>query len=273
MTLEHKLIIGIPAWGTQSADFWQPAMMEASRLYKYGIDLLDVAVARSMSTDNNRNEIVDQFLQSKADWLAWLDTDNSQQLTWIPRLLEGKKEASGGIYFRRDPDRPTPIAYLRQPDGRYQTIPGYIRGNIIPVDAGGMNATLFHRSVFEEIQKNYELFITDWGAKWIVHIDDIQGHVMDDDQDVTDNQLIDGQLRIRLRKIPHNPDGKDTFPFFRQEFNRTEDMPFFEALQRVGFQHWIDTSIECKHYTDVGIDGSHYREWIANQIKEGKWKE
>ncbi len=268
--MKHKIVLGVPSWGLQSPDFWQPAMIEASRLWKYDIELLDVAVARSMSVDNNRNLVAHKFLETKADWIAWLDTDNSQDLTWIPRLLEQKKEAVGGIYFRRSLDRPTPIAYYRQPDGRYETIPGYRRGAIIPVDAGGMNATLFHRSVFEEMEKQYEVFLTPWGANFAVHEDDIDGSVYNDDSSPTDNKVVNGIYHIRLKAVT---DPEHGFPFFRTEYGRTEDMPFFEQLQRVGFQHWIDTSIECKHYTDVGVDGSHYREWIKAQIAEGKYHE
>jgi hypothetical protein len=267
-----KIMLGIPTWGTQSPDFWQPAIMQAANLYRFGIELVDVAVARSMSTDNNRNEIVKQFLASDAEWMAWQDTDNSQPMVWIPRLLEGERPLSGGIYFRRDLGRPTPIAYLRGEGGRYSTIKGYVPGEIIPVDAGGMNATLMHRSVFEEIEKNYTQFLTPWGARFTVHDEDIDGYVSPTDIADDDNRVVNGQLRIRLRPMPYTKE-KDVFPWFSQEHNRTEDMPFYEMAQRVGFQMWIDTSIECKHYADVGVDGSHYREWIREQIKNGEWEE
>lgn len=270
--MKHKICIGVPSWGRQSPDFWQPFAMEASILHKFNIELLDVLSARSMSTDNNRNSIVEAFLKTGADWLAWKDADNSQAITWIPRLLEAQRPLSGGIYFKRSLEGPEPIAYLRGADGRYSTIKGYTRGSIIPVDASGMNATLIHRSVFEEIQRQYEQYITTWGARYLIHQDDIQGYIMDNDADVTDNQVIDGQLRIRLRPMPHRADGVDTFPFFRQEYNRTEDFPFWEAAQRAGFQMWIDTVIECKHWADVGIDGSHYRDWIKRQIAKGEWE-
>lgn len=270
--MKHKVSLGIPSWGTQSPDFWQPAIAEAAQLYKYDIELVEVISARSMSTDNNRNEIVSQFLASRAEWLAWKDTDNSQPISWIPRLLDGDRPLSGGIYFRRDLGRPEPIAYQRGPDGRYKPISGYTRGEIIPVDAAGMNCTLVHRTVYETIQKHFEQYITTWGSRFVIHEDDIQGYILDNASDITDNQVIDGQLRIRLRPLPHREDGEDTFPFFRQEYNRTEDMPFYEDAQRVGYQMWLDTIIECKHYADVGVDGSHYREWIKEQIKKGEWK-
>lgn len=271
MQYKYKVVIGVPSWGRQSPDFWQPAMVTAGNLHKFGIELVDVLSARSMSTDNNRNAIVEGFRQSKADWLAWWDADNAQHLSWIHRLLEGQRELSGGIYFRRSLGEPTPVAYLRGKDGRYSPISGYTRGEILPVDAAGMNCVLTHRSVYEAIEKQYEQYITSWGARVLIHEDDIQGHILDNDRDVTDDQVIDGQWRVRLRPMPHRKDGEDTFPFFRQEYNRTEDFPFWEAAQRSGFQMWLDTSIECKHYADVGIDGSHYRDWIKKQIELGEW--
>lgn len=265
-----KIVLGIPTWGQQSPDFWQPAIMAASHLYKFNIELVNVAVARSMSVDNNRNEIVSAFLASDAEWLAWQDADNSNPLAWIPRLLENGHLLSGGIYFRRDLNKPTPIAYLRGDGGRYAPIKGYTKGEIIPVDAGGMNCTLMHRSIFEEIEKQYTRYLSDDGEVWIIHDDDIQGYASPSDFDDTDGQLIDGQLRLRMRSMPY-VEHKEVFPFFRQRYNRTEDMPFFEAAKRCGFQMWIDTSIECKHFADVGVDGSHYREWIKDQIKKGEW--
>lgn len=273
--MKHKIAIAVPVWGNQSPDFWQPAIVEATKLHKFNIEVADVLISRSMSVDNNRNEIVKQFKKLKADWLVFIDADNANPVTWIPRLLEtataGDRLMVGGIYFRRDMDRPTPIAYFRQDDGRYQTIPGYTRGSIIPVDAGGMNATVIHRSVFDQIEKNYLQLITDWGARWVVHVDDVEGMILDDATAPDDNKVVDGQLRVRLREMPHNPDGPDTFPFFRQEFNRTEDMPFFENAQRVGIQHWIDTSVECYHLAEVGIGSDHYLDWIKKQIEKGEW--
>ena len=268
-----KIMIGVPSWGTQSPRFWQPAMMEVANLYKFGIELVDVANSESMSVDNNRNSIVSMFRKSAAEYLLWWDTDNSMPLSFIPRLLEHKKPLVGPIYFKRSFEFPEPIAYLRQPDGRYQSIPGYRRGEIIRVDAAGMNGLLVHRDVFDEIERNYEILISSWGAMFTVHKDDIQGDILDDVTEVTDNQVIDGQYRIRLYKPPYRADGPDTFPFFQQERNRTEDMPFFEMAARCGIRMFIDTSIECDHYKEEGVNGTHYREWIRHQIEIGAWED
>lgn len=274
--MTDKIAIGVPVWGNQSPDFWQPSLVEVSKLHKFNIQIEDVLISRSMSVDNNRNEIVKQFKKTNAEWLVWIDADNANPITWIPRLLEVAKAGGrlmvGGIYFRRDLGRPTPIAYLRQDDGRYKTIPGYKKGEIIPVDAGGMNATVMNRSVFDKIEANYMQLITDWGARWVVNVEDIEGMISDDATAPDDNRVVDGQMRVRLRELPYNPDGPDTFPFFRQEFNRTEDMPFFENAQRIGIQHWIDTSVECHHLAEVPVGPEHYKEWINDQIRKGEWK-
>lgn len=268
-----KIVLGIPLWGQQDSQFWKPLIQESANLWRDNIELIDVMDSKSMSTDNNRNRITDDFLASRAEYIAWVDTDNDQGVGWIARLLEHKKPIVGGVYFRRDFDLPTPIAYHRRDNGRYSTIPGYTRGEIIPVDASGMNCMLVHRSVFEKIRGQYQMFITDSGRILTVHRDDIEGNVLDDAFDPTDGKVVDGQMRIRLRKPPHKKDGPYTFPYFAQEYNRSEDFVFYESVKRVGEQIYLDTSIECNHHTFQPVDGSHFRTWIRNQKLKGLWNE
>jgi hypothetical protein len=267
-----KLVLGIPLWGQQDSQFWKPLILESAHLWRDNIELLDVLDSKSMSVDNNRNRISHEFLKSRAEYIAWVDTDNDQGLGWVARLIEHKKPIVGGVYFRRDFDKPTPIAYTREADGRYRSIPGYTRGEIIPVDASGMNCMLVHRSVFEKIQGQFQKFLDQNGRMMIVHRDDIEGNVLDSTIDPTDGKVINGQMRTRLRNPPYNPDGPGVFPFFSQEYNRSEDYHFYEAIKRVGEQIYLDTSIECNHHTFAPVNGSHYRAWIHQQRLKGLWQ-
>lgn len=260
-----KISIGVPLWGRQDSEYWKPLALTTANLWRENIELIDIIDSKSMSVDNNRNNIVHDFLASRSEYLAWTDTDNDQSIAWIARLLEGRREVSGGIYFRRSFERPTPIAYMRQEDGRYQTIPGYTRGEIIRVDASGMNCMLMHRSVFDKIRGQHSVFLDENGRKMLVHNDRIEGAVSDTYIAEDDNLLVDGQLRLRLRRPPHNPDGPEVFPYFRTEFNRSEDFAFYEALALVGIPIKLDTSIECNHHSFKPVNGSHFREWMRYQ--------
>lgn len=262
-----KVCIGVPTYGNQPPEWWVPTMRKAAWLYQQDIELVDILQWGTMMTDKNRNVIVRKFLASEADWLYWIDADNTNPLGALRRLLNtaksGNKTLVGGVYFLKQKEN-NPVAYLRLPNGRYETLPPYRQGEIVQVDASGMNGILCHRSVFEDIDENLMVFYIKTGGNVTVHIDDVEGDVFDDASDETDGKVIDGVLHTRV----HLPD-KDPpdVPFFTLENNRTEDFFFFEKAARVGHRLWLDTSVEAGHLKLEAVTGADYRENLREKAK------
>jgi len=237
-----RVAIGIPAYGSQSKDWWGPLVRQAAELHKQNIELVDLHVVGSMMTDVSRNHIVDDFLKSDVEWLRWLDADNVDKLGSIRRLIDTRKTLVTGIYTKRE-EMGDNVAYFSTPEGAYRTVSGYTPGEIFPIQAAGMGGCLVHRSVFEDIQRSYFMFDLAGGGVVTVHKDDIRGDVFDDALDPTDGLAIDGALRLRLRQ----PTRPKPFAFFMLGFGRTEDYGFFEMAARCGHRLWLDSGVEIGH--------------------------
>ncbi len=258
-----KVSIGVPAYGSQSKDWWGPLIRQAAELHKQDIELVDLHVISSMMTDVSRNHIVDNFLKGGAEWLRWLDTDNVDKLGSIRRLLDTRKTLVTGIYTKRN-DSGEAIAYFATPDGEYAPVSGYTPGEIFPIAAAGMGGCLMHRSVFEDIQKNYRMFDLAGGGIVTVHKDDLEGDVFDDAQTNYDGKAVDGLLHLRLRQ----PRRKKPFAFFMLGFGRTEDYGFFECAARSGHQLWLDTGVELGHIGEKTYTPAEFRKWEVKELQQ-----
>ena len=238
-----RVSFGIPAYGSQSKDWWGPLVKQAAELHAQDIQLCDLHVVSSMMTDVARNHIVEEFLQSDAEWLRWLDADNVDKLGSLRRLLDTKKTLVTGIYTKRN-DSGDLVAYFSAGEGEYTPVNhGYIPGEIFPIDSAGMGGCLVHRTVFEDIQRNYFLFDMSIGGIIAIHKGDIQGDVFDDAMANYDNKVIEGVYHLRLRQTRK----KKPFPFFMLGFGRTEDYGFYEMAARCGHKLWLDTGVEVGH--------------------------
>jgi len=265
----EKVCIGIPAYGTQPPDFWVPFTRLVGRLYQYDIEFLDVLWWGSMRVDGNRNTIARSFLATEADWLFWIDADNVNPVASIRRLLDTagqqKKLVSGIYYSKQDPPETKPIVYVDAGNGRYRNLTNWERGEILPVEAAGMNCLLSHRSVFEDIDKNYVTMRLTAGGDIAIHRDDIVGDIFDNQSHPDDGKVIDGVLRQRI--FP--PEQELNVPFFELRYQRTEDMNFFEKARRCGHTLWVDTSVECGHLKWAQATGKEYRETSGNRPRRG----
>lgn len=238
-----RVSLGIPAYGSQSKDWWGPLVKQVAEFHAQNIQLTDLHIVSSMMTDVARNHIVEEFLKSNAEWLRWLDADNVDKLGSIRRLLDTHKSLVTGIYTKRN-DSGDLVAYFSIGEGEYTPVThGYTPGEIFPIDSAGMGGCLVHRRVFEDIQRNYFLFDMSIGGIIAIHKDDIQGDVFDDALTNYDNKVIEGLYHLRLRQ-PHK---KKPFPFFMLGFGRTEDYGFFEMAARCGHKLWLDTGVEIGH--------------------------
>jgi hypothetical protein len=237
-----RVSLGIPAYGAQSKDWWGPLVRQAAELHQQNIELANLHIVSGMMTDVARNHIVEEFLQSNAEWLRWLDADNVDKLGSIRRLLDTHKSLVTGIYTKRN-DSGDLVAYFATGEGEYEPVSGYVPGEIFPIDSAGMGGCLVHRTVFEDIQRNYFLFDMTIGGIIAVHKNDIQGDVFDSALTKNDNKVLDGVFHLRLRQ----PTKKKPFPFFMLGFGRTEDYGFFEMAARSGHKLWLDSGVEIGH--------------------------
>ncbi|MBW8012505.1 MAG: hypothetical protein FVQ83_14915 [Chloroflexi bacterium] len=252
-----KVALCIPAFGSQPPEFWVPLVEQIGAALKSGVEIMGPVCESSMAADRNRNAIVRRMLKSDADWTYWQDADNINPAGTLNRLLDtagSQRKVVSGLYFmKKKPFRP--VAYRRLPDGRYINIRDWERGEILEVDAMGMNCALIHREVFETIDQSYVALQRASGGIVPVHREDIRGDVFGEQVSDLDGKVKDGIWHQRVWLPKEVVD----VPFFFSEYNRTEDMAFFEMAKRVGYSLWVDTSIECGHLDWRVVRGKDYR--------------
>lgn len=249
--------VGLPFYGLFSGEWTGQTLQFIAQLAQTQ-ELVEIIPMGAMSADHNRNAIVNDFLKSRAEWLFWIDSDTLVPAGAPDRMLAHGRTLVSGLYYGKYGAHP-PIAYTIY-NGAFTPIDKQIlweKGEILNVDAVGMGCMLTHRSVFEDILKNYEVFQIPGGGIVPVHKSDLLGAVKDDDKHEHDGKVYRGQLRLRIRKP--TLEGL-RFPFFMVEHIRTEDMFFFDLARRVGHRPVLDTSIECGHLRFDAFTGANYRE-------------
>jgi hypothetical protein len=251
-----SLMIGVPCYGQQEPRWWSSLATLAATLSQQGVAYRGLLATASMLTDKNRNVIVDSFLRQGAEWLLWLDADTLMPAGGVRRLLDTGKELVSGLYFSRNHPH-KPVAYVRQADGRYREINGWVRGEIVAVDAAGMGCCLVHRCVYGQIKDQYVALQRHTGGLTAVHRQDILGDIpaMRAEGDM-DGKVVEGVLQERVT-LPTEP---EPFPFYGLEYNRTEDLWFYELARRVGVQAWVDSGVECGHLRQQTVGGAEYRQ-------------
>lgn len=248
----YSIVDGV--WWAQTADFLAATAPV--------IDYRGLIAMGTMATDHARNTIADDFLnKTTAEWLFWIDADTLVPAGALQRLLSLGKTLASGLYYGKNPPHP-PIAYYMLPNGTYIPIDKnerWEKGEIMPVDATGFGCMLTHRSVFEDIRKNFDMYQYSDSGIAVVHKADVLGDFGTSDgyhHHEHDGKVYKGQLRRRL--INPTIEGLN-FPFFMIDRMRTEDMHFFDLARRVGHKPWLDTSIECGHLRPVPFTGKDYR--------------
>lgn len=251
-----KICIGIPAYGSQFPNWWTTVMASILALPAQDVEVYRILSATSMATDTNRNYIVKNFLETKADWLMWIDADNHFPIRAVRRLLDAKRTLISGIYYKKDEEKPTPVAYNKAPNGGYKDLQGFVTGEILPIDCAGMGMCLTHRSVYTDISDNCEVVgMINGGVRPFLK-KNIRGTLP---EKWGDRYMIkNGEMITAVRK--ENP---DLFPYFVQEHTRTEDMIFYELAKAVGHQAWLDTSVVSNHLGVKAFNDRDYRNWLS----------
>mgnify|MGYP002641831865 CR=1 FL=1 len=256
-----NISIGIASYGDQPADWWEWLAWMCSMLHTEDINLVSIETARSMNTAGNRNRIVNAFLGRKgkniADWLYWIDTDNITPAGGIRRLLDDRKEIVNGLYYQKSKEE-LPVAYMKTEFNHYEPITNWTRGELIPVAAAGMGATLVNRCVYEKIEEEFVVLQRHTGGVTCIHKDDIKGKIFK--EPAKDGpKMVDGYLRERL--ITPTYDYK-FFPHYILEYGRTEDMLFYENALQVGFVPYVDTMVEVDHLYWSKKTGATHRQAV-----------
>jgi hypothetical protein len=262
--MKWKVAIGLISYGPQSPYWFLPFGECLANLYKEDIEFDDIFWQGSAAIDLNRNQVVHRWLRDgDSEWLWWIDADNPPQLGAVRRLLELEREMVSGLYYSEfKGGKIKPIAYVKNKHGSYHTIDQVVkweRGEILQVDAVGMGCFLTHRSVYEDIKDNYTVYERDSGGIVCLRDEDIiQGEIPDKFvEHPYAGKVKNGIYYDRLCQ-QYVTDTK--FPFFLSQNTRTEDMPFCELVKELGYEIWVDTSIESGHVKDMVWRGSDYRD-------------
>lgn len=218
---------------------------------------------RSSLTDYNRNEIVNKgFLDGDAEWIFWIDDDTVPPEHTIEHLVSLGRPFVAGVYFL--PTEPyNPIAYKIRDDGLYHAVYNYPKGALIEVDSVGMGCTLIHRSVYENILEEYEVFQRMNGSLLPVHKSQVMKPVVSEHTKKKLPYVRAGEYREQV--ITLREDENREFPFYLLEHGRTEDHYFCEMAAKVGIKPYLDTAIECDHYKHRAVNVDDYQKLIDSE--------
>lgn len=266
MLKKPKIAIGIAGYGTQAPKWWIPLALTTANLHKEGIEFDDIYFSGVSNPDVNRNNVVDEFMRlSDADYLWWIDTDNPPKVGMASRMLSHDLPLVSGLYWSGDPDVPEKlisIAYYKNKVGRYipvNRVKQFEVGEIFQVDAVGAGCFMTHRSVYEDIQKNYVEVNRMSGGMQLVHKDRMKGKRGNQKYSTKSRmgKVFDGVLYDPVIEVPRDEDTR--FPYFLCQYNRTEDLIFCEMARELGYEIWLDTACEVGHVKDDMIKGDDYR--------------
>lgn len=227
--------------------------------------------SRNEKTDANRVEATKRFLKGdddldwRADWLFWMDDDTVPPEDALSRLLALNKDAVAGLYFNPNPPK-NPIAYIRNKEGiGYHAFYDYPYGALVQVDSVGMGCTLVHRSVYERIMQEFELYVRPNGSFWPIHksrIYNTNDPFLNKQPDALQEMVINGWACHRVTKP--TVDDNRSWPFYAMEYGRTEDHYFWEMAAQVGIRPWVDTTIMCGHIKPRRMEYAEYKEYLNN---------
>lgn len=119
-----------------------------------------------------RNLIATRFLESDAQWLFMIDTDEKFSPVQFATMLETVDERDcpvlSGIIFGELSGgdspmiEPRPLIYRKLPNGLYAHYDDYPDNALIDVDACSAGFLVVHRSVLERIQQSHDDASKDW---------------------------------------------------------------------------------------------------------------
>ena len=259
-----KVGFGICTYGHQPPQFWLPYAETVVSLDKFGIEYDRTYWSGTSFLDVNRNIVADMWLEAnRSEWLFWVDADNPPSPAVLRALLDLDRPLVSGIYYSATGKggKYTPISYVRDGEtGLYRPLSelGWAKGEILQVDVGGMGCFLTHRDVYLDIMKEYEVYIRESGGSLVIRKDQVQGEVP---EKATAHPYA-GKLKKGLYYEPvvQLPEATTEFPFFMKEFLKSEDVHFCKLARDIGYEIWVDTSLEVGHHKEWTITGGEFRD-------------
>jgi len=226
--MKEKVVIGIPSGGSVHTRF----MMSLLKLQQWEsqnpndrYELVDVFGRAGLYIQENRNNLVKDAQERKADWLLQLDPDHSFDPNFLQIIMrdakKGGKEAIFGLYSNIGTIRHNgsfdviDCIYRETEDGKYQNISIKDNAQIVEVDAAGTGLFLSHLSIYDRIP--YPWF-------WVM--------------------------------LFQNDDGTE------QMMN--EDLSFCRFARSNGIRLWCDPLAEAHHHKTVPLLPSTMRSFLQN---------
>lgn len=104
-----------------------------------------------------RNELVQAFMATDAEWLLMLDSDEQIDVDTFDKLVDTVHDQDrpivAGLYFGWIRQQPVPLIFRRnEGTTTFNPIYDYPPDQVLEVDAAGTGCLMIHRSVFEAFQ-------------------------------------------------------------------------------------------------------------------------
>lgn len=300
--------IGVPCYGPQPASWWQRFAVNIMAEHMNTVEITAISVSMSMLPDDNKNNIAEMSFRGQlahsmhrkhqtdvnrnqlarwfnkpetnpqnkdkkvAEWLIMVDADTKPPTGFMGHLVRLQRQIASGLYFL--PKAPfNPVAYYRRSDGLYEAFFNYQLGTLTEVDSIGMGCVAIHRSVFEEMVKNFTVYEKRHNGAMVPVFND----------DIKNTNRFTGKTKHPyisngILHTPMNPVDweKETspWPFFALEYARTEDHFFCENAARIGIKPYLDTNIVCEHQkikdfgeADYQLHRAEYAEKLQRKVR------
>ena len=155
MKMSHKVVIGWLDPG-QTDGMFALTLANTCMMREARIEAL-MRVESGGLLSRGRNELVQMFIQSEADWLLMLDSDEQLTADTFDKLVDAAHDKDrpivAGLYFGWIRQHPVPLIFRRNEGSTtFNPMYDYPRDKVIEVDAAGTGCLMIHRSVFEAFQ-------------------------------------------------------------------------------------------------------------------------
>lgn len=157
MRVADRILIAWPDPGTVDGAF----AYDIANLYAERRDrILGLLRLKGGLITRQRNEIITTFLQTQAQWLLTIDSDQRISIPTFDKLVDAAHDRdrpviSGLVFAAYQGDlypTPVPTIYRNAPDGFFAPIHDYPTDQLIQVDSVGGGCLLIHRTVLETIR-------------------------------------------------------------------------------------------------------------------------
>jgi len=165
---QAKYFIGVPNMGELKIELVKYLL---ETIVKYGEDVI-IYFRSKQPVDVNRNEIVEDFLESRCEWLLFLDSDMAPR-TDLLEMTKHKLPLVSGLTTIMPSKYPIPLLFSKSKNKsseKYTLITpnemkNRMKDSLIEVDVVGAGCLLINRKVFLKVKKPYFEFIKDKDGK------------------------------------------------------------------------------------------------------------